>query len=945
MFRNRYEALSPSEKLAFWDALVFTLAFAIFASTSIKTLVNAPDLQHRLSNLVLYTMAIFSLISAILIFNGRATLGAWLLQISAFLILGFNVTQAAGYGFSSAFIFLAISLYIPVNALKGRELSNALWAGIAGTVVIIILDTFWTGFRVPILPKNELSANIISFIIAALLTSTTIAQFRAYTIRTKLLILSLGTGLISIFSIAIFTTLTIRQTLINQTNTSLVSAANQAMEKIDSYVNYNINTISVEAQTPEIAAFLQSSFSEQRLHQNEILSHLNAFIQRDPEHTIAFTLLSFRNGYVVADTTLLNIGSTEADRDYFTIPRSTGRVFVSPVSYAPNSTEQQFNIGVPITDSNGKFIGVLNGRFRSTILNEIIASNNNLAGAGSYGILLDEYNIILAHGTNPEWVSHTLEKPTVDILAKLQKENRILKDIDSQKNISLDMADFSSKLQALSKDKPYFTGTDNAWGSTVEIGVATSTTTLLKLAYVQPQAVALAAVNQQQQITVAVAILTGLLLLLIVFLVARTITTPIVNLSRVAGDIASGNLSARAQYDIKDELGTLADAFNRMTSQLQDTLGGLERRVAERTADLDMARLLSERRAQELQAINEISRAISTEQRLDVLLPLITRLVSERFDFYHVGIFFVDDARHYAYLQAANSEGGQTMLARGHRLEIGTGLVGTVAQTGKPRIALDVGADTSFFNNPDLPTTRSEMVLPLNSHGATIGVLDVQSIKPGAFSETDANTLGILADQIAIAIENARLFGETKQSRDEAEALYSQILNREWSAFTQQEEKIGYQKTATGGSHFSQPVETDEIRTALENGQVVVVEGNEEKTQSSIAVPVKLRGVTIGVLNIKAPTKNRRWNKEEINLAQAVSDRLALALDNVRLLQESQRRAAKEAKIGEVSAKIGASINMRNVLQTAVEELGRALPGSEVVIQFDASQENHKNGK
>jgi len=103
-----------------------------------------------------------------------------------------------------------------------------------------------------------------------------------------------------------------------------------------------------------------------------------------------------------------------------------------------------------------------------------------------------------------------------------------------------------------------------------------------------------------------------------------------------------------------------------------------------------------------------------------------------------------------------------------------------------------------------------------------------------------------------------------------------------------------------------------------------------------IAIPVKLRGQTIGVLNIKSPTKSHKWDQEEINLVQAISDRLALALDNARLLQESQRRAAKEAKIGEVSAKIGASINMRNVLQTAVEELGRALPGSEVLIQFES---------
>jgi GAF domain-containing protein len=325
---------------------------------------------------------------------------------------------------------------------------------------------------------------------------------------------------------------------------------------------------------------------------------------------------------------------------------------------------------------------------------------------------------------------------------------------------------------------------------------------------------------------------------------------------------------------------------------------------------------------------------------LDILLPLVARLVSERFDFYHTGIFFVDGTKQFAILQASNSEGGKRMLARGHRLEVGlTGIVGTVAQTGKTRIALDVGADAAFFDNPDLPDTRSEMALPLNFRSKTIGVLDVQSVKPGAFTENDANTLSILADQVAIAIENARLFGETQQAREEAEALYNQFLRTEWGSFAQKEATVGYRQSTIGGKPLTERVDSEEIREALQKGQATIFDGKNIKAQPSIAVPVKLRGQTIGVINIKAPTKNRIWNQDEVNLAQAISDRLALALDNARLLQESQRRASKEAKIGEVTAKIGASINMRNVLQTAVEELGRALPGSEVIIQFEDSQE------
>jgi GAF domain-containing protein len=415
---------------------------------------------------------------------------------------------------------------------------------------------------------------------------------------------------------------------------------------------------------------------------------------------------------------------------------------------------------------------------------------------------------------------------------------------------------------------------------------------------------------------------------------------PVVQLSNFADRLAGGELESELDdNELEGELATLAKSLNNLAVRVRSSITTLEQRVAERTADVELARLVSERRAQELQSISEISRTISTEQRLEILLPLVTRLVSERFDYYHTGIFFMDDTKQFAVLQASNSEGGKRMLARSHQLEVGTGMVGTVALSGKPRIALDVGADAVFFDNPDLSETRSEMALPLNFRGQTIGVLDVQSIKPGAFTQEDANTLTILADQIAIAIENARLFSQTQQAREEAETLYSQFLRAEWKNFLKEDSKVGYRKTISGGQALEKPVQNEEIRQALREGKAVVVDGNNEHARPSIAVPVKLRGQIIGILNITAP-KNRKWNNDEIGLAQAVSDRLALALDNARLLHESQRRAAKEAKIGEVTAKIGASINMRNVLQTAVEELGRALPGSEIMIQFQSSQEN-----
>jgi GAF domain-containing protein len=376
-----------------------------------------------------------------------------------------------------------------------------------------------------------------------------------------------------------------------------------------------------------------------------------------------------------------------------------------------------------------------------------------------------------------------------------------------------------------------------------------------------------------------------------------------------------------------------------MTFQLRQALTGLETRVKERTADLEQARQQSEGRAQRLQGISDVARVISAEQNFEKLLALVAQLVSEKFGFYHTGIFLFDPAKKFAILRATNSEGGQRMLARGHRLEIGqTGIVGYVAQSGKPRIAHDVGADAVFFNNPELPATRSEMALPLTIRGEIIGVLDVQSTKPSAFNLDDINTLAIMADQIAIAIENARLFGQSEQALEEVRALYGQYLKQEWDAFTKQEHRVGYHQTLAGGRLIEEPVENEDIRKALLTGRPQIFPAGLDGGPPRITVPIVLRGQTIGILNIAAPEKDRNWTADELNLVQAVTERLALALENARLVQESLRRAAKEQKISQITTRIGASINMRNMLQVAVEELGRAIPGSEVVVQF------HSNG-
>ena len=431
----------------------------------------------------------------------------------------------------------------------------------------------------------------------------------------------------------------------------------------------------------------------------------------------------------------------------------------------------------------------------------------------------------------------------------------------------------------------------------------------------------------------------------IIFYFSRTITTPLRKLTEVAEKISSGNLQVSAPVETYDEVGTLAETINRMTGQLQDTYNNLERRIAERTVDLEISRRQTEARATQLLAIGEISKIINIEQELNILLPLITRLVSERFNYYHAGIFIVDDARQYAVLQAANSSGGQNMLKRGHKLKVGeSGIVGYVAKSGAPRIALDVGQDAVFFNNPDLPTTRSEMALPLKVRDRIIGVLDVQSEKPGAFTAEDMNVLNILADQVAIAIENTRLLEQSRQALEDVRASYQQNLQEGWKSFAQEEGMLGYYQSMSGGRKLERPINNEEINQAMYRGEVLVFHADGKTNEPTLVVPIKLREQIIGVMHIKSPSRGRQWTSSEISLTEAVSERLSLALENARLIQESQRQVIKEHTISEITGKIGSSINLDNVLLTAVEELGHTIPGSEVTIKLKNENKNDGNG-
>lgn len=397
-------------------------------------------------------------------------------------------------------------------------------------------------------------------------------------------------------------------------------------------------------------------------------------------------------------------------------------------------------------------------------------------------------------------------------------------------------------------------------------------------------------------------------------IVGRVITSPLKRLTETVEQIAEGNLSSRASVESGDESGILARAFNVMADRLTDSLQGLEDRIAQRTRELEILSQSSTRRASLFESIARISRTINSTRSLDKLLPQITETISNQLGYYHVGIFMVDVHRQYAILVAANSEGGRVMLARGHRLRIGeTGIVGYVTQAGIPRVALDVGKDAVYFNNPDLPETHSEVALPLRSGSEIIGALDVQSRSTNAFSSEVVNILSVLADQVSVAIQNARSFQQSLDALEQSERAAAQLSEQQWNQFRRGQ--------TTGRYHF--------------DGVTVQELKQDPRAQpNSISIPILLRGTQIGTLKLSTLEPDRIWDDHEIAMAQATAERTALAIETARLLQDAQKRASKERVIGQISARIGSLVNIENIVQTTIEELGATLAGTDVVVQF-----------
>jgi GAF domain-containing protein len=322
------------------------------------------------------------------------------------------------------------------------------------------------------------------------------------------------------------------------------------------------------------------------------------------------------------------------------------------------------------------------------------------------------------------------------------------------------------------------------------------------------------------------------------------------------------------------------------------------------------------------------------------LIGQVVELIHERFDLYYVGLFLLDEAGEWAVLRAGTGEAGQAMLNRGHRLQAGGGsMIGWSVANAQARVALEAGADAVRLATAELPDTRSEAALPLRSRGRVLGALTVQSTQPGAFDQDAVDALQLMADQVAVALDNARLFAQSQAALEAVNRASAQLSREVWANLLKTRGDTGYRSTKYGVTDAGD-IWRPEMEQAFKETRTVQANGSAGGPILPLAVPIKVRGQTIGVVDTHKSSEAGDWTPEEVAVLETLAEQLGVALESARLYQDTQQRAIRERMIGEIASRMRESLDMETILRTTADEIYQALGLEEVTIRLVSGDGN-----
>jgi GAF domain-containing protein/HAMP domain-containing protein len=921
---NRFsrDGMTVQTQRAFIVSLIYLAgniaATAVFAFLTVQT----PAWQLNIVTLTAALLTITSAIAAWLSWRNQPVMAVRAIVGAMFVAMIVVPFFFADIGLVVGLAGLVAAIVTAVQVLGEKDITALLILSIMAAVAANLGDILQPATQLPVTDIDILTPIVVGLaVVLAISAIFIIRNFQSFSMSTKLILAFLGVALIPLTVLAVLSEQNASQNLTSAANQRLSASALAVKFKLEDFIDSNLDTVRNQALLPDFIDLLTPGSEISNTRARNILFNLNS---RDLKFITSYGLLN-RDGINVVDTAGGKTGGDESEQDYFRSPLITGEPYVGPVTFTgrvdelrptnpalgttPSEAlfarfdyEPEMIFSAPVRNLEGQILGVLRVRYRAQVLQQLIDETTGIAGEGSYAALFDENNLLLADGKNPQTADETNYK-----LVDLPLDTSRLTALWSAKRIpdvllvdlSTDLPDLAANLDN-SAQEPFFEAIDvgDERVNQVAAQMLDKYETLpWRIAFFQPQSSFLQVVDDQRQTNLRVAIFISGLVAAAAVGVAHLLARPTVRLTEVVRRIAAGAREERALVESNDETGQLAAAFNEMNDQLNAFIYSLEDQVRERTADLTLSM--------------EVGQRAASIRTLDELLPTITEYIRQQFDLYYTQVYFVDDLGQRVVLRAGTGEVGQQLLARRHSLPVGVGsIVGRVAAEAHPIVVSDTENSDIHLPNPLLPATRSEMAIPLIVEGRVIGVLDMQADQVDTFTEQNLTVFEAMATQLAIAIDGAQQWTVAQAAQQRAEEAVRRLTRETWT------EQLSASERQMNFVYDLSSIKQE--RLARENG---------------LSMPLIIQNQPIGRLQVE-PAEGEDLNQDDHAFLVAVAQQLVQKAENLRLFEQTQRRAEREQLTRQITERVRASNDIASALKTAAEELSKALHIPRAVVDL-----------